>query len=67
MKETRCKLVVHSPLTHSELIRTTLGEIGAGKIGNYDFCSFTYKGVGRFRGNKNSSPSIGVAGTVDAV
>ena len=67
MQETKYKLVVHAPLTHSELIRTALGEIGAGKIGNYDFCSFTYKGVGRFRGNENSSPSIGVAGTLEAV
>ena len=67
MTQVRYKLVVHSPLTHSELIRTALGEIGAGKIGNYDFCSFTYKGTGRFRGNANSSPTIGVAGKLEAV
>jgi hypothetical protein len=67
MKETRYKLVVHVPLTHAEIVRNALGEVGAGKIGNYDFCSFSYKGTGRFRGNEKSNPVIGQPGKVEEV
>lgn len=67
MKEVRFKLVVHSPLTHSKIIRDALGEIGAGKVGNYDFCSFSYYGTGRFRGNEESKPAIGVSGQLEQV
>ena len=67
MKENRYKLVVHSPLTHSKIIREALGEIGAGKIGNYNFCSFSYSGIGRFRGNEQSKPTVGVPGRVEEV
>ncbi len=67
MKEARYKLVVHSPLTHSKIIRDALGEIGAGKVGNYDFCSFSYPGTGRFRGNEESNPAIGVPSQLEEV
>jgi len=67
MNENRYKLIVHSPLTHSQIIRDALGEIGAGKVENYDLCSFSYCGVGRFRGNKESNPVIGVSGKVEEV
>lgn len=67
MEETRYKLVVHSPLTHSKIIRDALSEVGAGKVGNYDSCSFSYKGIGRFRGNEDSKPAIGVAGQLQEV
>ncbi len=67
MKENRYKLIVHSPLTHSKIIREALGEIGAGKVGNYDFCSFSYSGTGRFRGNEESKPAIGVPGKLEEV
>ena len=67
MKEIRYKLVVHSPLTHSEIIRDALGKVGAGKVGNYDFCSFSYFGTGRFRGNEESKPAIGAPGQLEEV
>lgn len=60
-------MIVHSPLTHSKIIRDALGEIGAGKVGNYDFCSFSYSGIGRFRGNEKSKPAIGVPGRIEEV
>jgi hypothetical protein len=56
------KLVVFVPLTHADVVRKALGEAGAGKIGNYDFCSFSSRGVGRYRGNENSNPTVGIAG-----
>lgn len=61
------KLIVHVPVTSSDKVREALGNVGAGKIGNYDFCSFTYRGVGRFRGNKNSNPAIGESGKIEEV
>lgn len=42
------------PETHADLIRKIAGEIGAGEFGNYSFCSFSSKGIGRFMPEKNS-------------
>lgn len=56
------KLVVFVPLSHGDVVRQALGEAGAGKIGNYDFCSFSSRGIGRYRGNENSNPTIGEPG-----
>jgi hypothetical protein len=67
MKKIRYKLVVHSPLTHSNIIREGLSEVGAGTIGNYDSCSFSYLGTGRFRGNEKSNQAIGVPGKIEEV
>lgn len=67
MNTKNVKLVVFVPLTHTDIVRQALGEAGAGKIGNYDFCSFSSRGIGRFRGNENANPSIGEAGKYETV
>ncbi|MEX0918585.1 MAG: hypothetical protein WDZ85_01290 [Candidatus Paceibacterota bacterium] len=67
MKTKNVKLVVFIPVTHADEIRQALGEAGAGKIGNYDFCSFSTQGKGRFRGNKNTNPAIGKAENYETV
>jgi hypothetical protein len=59
MNNKNVKFVVFVPTSHADEIRTVLGEAGAGKIGNYDFCTFSTKGIGRFHGNENSNPAIG--------
>ena len=61
------KLAVFAPSSHAEAVRKALGEAGAGKIGNYDFCSFSTRGVGCYRGNKKSNPAIGKAGNLEFV
>lgn len=61
------KLVVFVQLTHADTVRQALGEAGAGKIGNYDFCSFSSRGTGRFQGNADSHPAVGQAGVVEMV
>ena len=61
------KLVVFVPLSHADTVRQALGEAGAGKIGNYDFCSFSSRGTGRFRGNEKSNPAIGELGKYEEV
>lgn len=61
------KIVVFVPLSHADAVRAALGEAGAGHIGNYDFCSFSSRGIGRFRGNENSNPAIGQAGKLEEI
>lgn len=61
------KLVVTVPVTHSDLLRKALGEAGAGRIGNYGFCSFSVRGVGRFAPQAGASPYIGAVGRLEAV
>lgn len=67
MNTQNVKLIVFVPLSHADIVRQTLGEAGAGKIGNYDFCSFSSRGTGRFHGNKKTNPAIGEAGKYEAV
>ena len=42
MNEEVVKIVVYVPESHADAIREALGN-GAGKIGNYDFTSFSVK------------------------
>ncbi len=55
------------PTSHADMIREVLGKAGAGTIGNYNFCSFSTKGVGRFRGNEKSNPIIGYSEEYESV
>jgi hypothetical protein len=38
-------------------------DAGAGKVGNYEECSFSSEGIGSFRGNENTNPFVGEKGT----
>lgn len=67
METKNVKLVVFVPISHADIIRKVLGEAGAGKIGNYDFCSFSSRGVGRFKGNEKTNPAIAKAGKYESV
>ncbi|OIP81445.1 hypothetical protein COW94_04380 [Candidatus Peregrinibacteria bacterium CG22_combo_CG10-13_8_21_14_all_44_10] len=53
------KIVIYTPSDYANSIRSVLAEAGAGNIGNYDSCSFSSKGVGRFRPLDGSSPHTG--------
>jgi hypothetical protein len=61
------KIAVYVPSSHGDKIREALALSGAGHIGNYDYCSFTTKGVGRFRGLKGTKPFIGKSGKIEKV
>ena len=67
MKSELGKIVVYVPSSHAEKIRKVLAENGAGHLGNYDFCSFSAKGVGRFRPLKGANPYIGKQGKIEKV
>ena len=53
------KLVVYVPLTHTDTVRTAIGEAGGGKLGHYSFCSFSSRGTGRFFPEQGAHPAIG--------
>jgi hypothetical protein len=61
------KLVVFVPEENADAVRQALGEAGAGKIGDYTFCSYSIKGVGRFKPGDEANPHIGSAGKLEAV
>lgn len=60
-------LTVFVPGSHAESLRVALGEAGAGSIGEYDQCSFSSSGTGRFRPLENSNPYIGKTGELESV
>lgn len=61
------KFVVFVPESHANNVRQALGLVGAGKVGNYDFSTFSTKGTGRFRPLQNAKPTIGKVGKLEAV
>lgn len=61
------KIAVYVPADHGDKIREALNEVGCGHVGNYDFCSFTVKGTGRFRGLKGANPYVGKVGRIESV
>ncbi len=56
------KLVVFVPTAHAEAVRNALFSAGAGRIGNYDECSYGLEGQGTFRGGEGSNAYIGEKG-----
>ncbi len=61
------KIVVFVPETHTDAVRVAMGKAGAGKIGNYGFCSFSSRGVGRFKPEQGANPHIGEVGKFEEV
>ncbi len=67
MQSKNVKLVVFVPENHTEKVRQAMGEAGAGVIGNYNFCSFSSKGIGRFLPVEGANPAIGEVGKLEEV
>jgi dinuclear metal center YbgI/SA1388 family protein len=61
------KIVVYVPDTHAEQVRIAIAEAGAGRIGDYDSCSWTSVGEGRFRPLDGAHPVIGRVGDLELV
>lgn len=60
-------IIITVPETHADIVREAMGRAGAGKIGNYSFCSFSTKGIGRFLPNENAQPHIGTHSILETV
>ena len=67
MDSKNVKIVVFVPETHTDIVRQAMGKAGAGKIGNYSFCSFSTKGIGRFKPENGANPHIGKVGKLEEV
>lgn len=63
----RVKISTTVPLTHTDQVREALGKAGAGHIGEYSFCSFSYPGQGRFMPSPVAQPHIGEANKLEVV
>ncbi len=61
------KIVVFVPESHADIVREAMGKAGAGKIGNYTYCSFSSKGTGRFKPEEGAHPNIGEVGKLELV
>lgn len=61
-KETIKKLITFVPTEQADAVREALFNVGAGGIGNYNNCSFNIEGIGTFKGNENSNPTLGKPG-----
>ena len=61
------KLCIYIPATHIDIVKEAIFEAGAGKIGNYDCCSWQTLGEGQFRPNDNANPFIGTANKIETV
>ena len=61
------KIVVFVPFENADDLRQAIGEAGAGVIGEYSFCSYSVKGVGRFLPSNNANPHIGSSGQFESV
>ena len=63
----KVKIVVFVPESHTDIVREAMGKAGAGKIGNYTFCSFSSKGIGRFKPEEGAHPTTGEIGRLESV
>jgi hypothetical protein len=61
------KIVVFVPETHTDVVRKAMGDAGAGIIGNYSHCTFSSKGIGRFKPESGANPHIGEVGKFEEV
>ncbi|MBY0517377.1 MAG: NGG1p interacting factor NIF3 [Bacteriovoracaceae bacterium] len=60
-------LSVYVPEDSVEKVKTALFEAGAGKLGNYDQCSWQTSGMGQFRALKGSQPFVGEINQIELV
>ncbi len=67
MESKNVKIVVYVPEANADDVRNAIGQAGGGKIGNYTFCSFSSKGVGRFLPGEGANPAIGEIGSLESV
>jgi hypothetical protein len=61
------KLVVFVPEAALDAVREALFAAGAGRIGDYERCSWYTAGTGTFLGGESTEPSIGAAGREERV
>jgi hypothetical protein len=61
------KLVVFVPPDALDVVRDAVFAAGAGRIGDYERCSWYAEGTGTFRGGAATNPAVGEAGREERV
>ena len=61
------KLVVFVPPESLDAVRDAIFAAGAGRIGEYERCSWYAEGTGTFIGGEGTSPSVGERGVEEHV
>ena len=61
------KLCFFIPETHVEQVKEALFDKGAGRIGQYDHCSWQVLGEGQFRPLEGSQPFLGTQHKIERV
>jgi len=61
------KLVVFVPVDALDAVRDAVFAAGAGRIGDYERCSWYTEGTGTFRGLSGASPAVGEVGEEEHV
>lgn len=61
------KLCVFIPKSHLQQVKSAMFDAGAGKIGNYECCSWQTLGQGQFKPMENSQAFIGQIGELETV
>jgi structural hemagglutinin/hemolysin toxin protein RtxA len=60
-------IAFYVPEDHAEKVKESMFQVGAGKIGNYEKCSFESKGMGQFKPLPGSLPFIGTTDQLERV
>jgi len=61
------KIVVYVPVENTDSIRDAIADVGGGRLGKYTHCTFSVRGVGRFRPGEGANPHIGKVGIIKSV
>jgi dinuclear metal center YbgI/SA1388 family protein len=61
------KLVVFVPVDDAQRLADALAAAGAGRLGDYDCCTWSTEGVGTFRPLHGAQPAIGTVGELERV
>lgn len=61
------KIQVSVPVKEADKVRLALGRAGAGRQGNYEFCSGSIIQTGRFKPVKGARPAIGKINKIETV
>ena len=67
MSGARRKLVVFVPAEALEAVRDAVFAAGAGRIGEYERCSWYAAGTGTFFGGEGTTPALGESGREERV
>lgn len=61
------KVVTFVPHEQADQVRSAMAVAGAGRLGDYDSCSWSSTGEGRFRPLEGADPAIGAVGRLEVV